>query len=344
MNRNYFMIRAMNSQVKDFKVFFENKVVAVGWSEIDFSDFQKTDGNELKKEVKKVYYSSKDWHPPLVGKKLNEVKRFHTINKGDYIIIPYWNSIRLAIAKDEHIYSKKAYDLDLANQIKVDYLLTKDDFKTIPRNSLSEGLQRRLRVRGSTVSDLYEFRDEIEQIFEKENYSWTSAYEEKENELIISLKSKLFKNIQNGTTNLTTGGIGLEHLVKELFECEGYHANVLAKTAFPEYGDADVLAVKSDRFQETKILIQVKHHSGYTDSWGIEQLKKIKELSAYEDYKFMLVTSAKISEKIKEKADTLDIVTVDGLELIDWIFENIDNINIGTKTKLGISSVPQIVE
>ncbi len=344
MNRNYFMVRAMNSQVKDFNVFFENKVVAVGWSEINFSGFQKTEGNKLKEEVRKVYYSSKDWHPPLVGKKLNEVKRFHTISKGDFIIIPYWNSIRLAIAKDEHIYSKEAYELDLANQIKVDYLLTKDDFKTIPRNSLSEGLQRRLRVRGSTVSDLYEFRDEIEQIFEKENYSWTSAYEEKENELIDSLKSKLFKNIQNGTTNLTTGGIGLEHLVKELFECESYHANVLAKTAFPEYGDADVLAVKSDKFQETKILIQVKHHSGYTNNWGLEQLKKIKEISAYEDYKFMLVTSAKISKEIKEQADILDIVTVDGLELIDWIFENIDNLNIGTKTKLGISSVPQIIE
>ncbi len=344
MDRNYFMVRAMNSQVKDFNVFFENKVIAVGWSEINFSDFQKSDVDKLKTEAKKVYYSSKDWHLPLVGKKLNEVKRFHTIHKGDFIIIPYWNSIRLAIAKDEHIYSEEAYELDLANQIKVDYLLTKDDFKTIPRNSLSEGLQRRLRVRGSTVSDLYEFKDEIEQIFDKENYSWTSAYEEKENELINSLKSKLFKNIQNGTTNLTTGGIGLEYLVKELFECENYHANVLAKTAFPEYGDADVLAVKSDRFQETKILIQVKHHSGYTDSWGLEQLKKIKELSAYEDYKFLLVTSAKISEKIKEKADTYDIVIVDGLELIDWFFENIDNLNIGTKKKLGISSVPQIIE
>ncbi len=343
MDRNYYMVRAMNSQVKDFEVFFENKVVAVGWSEVDFSNFQKSEGNKLKDEVQSIYYSSKEWHPPLVGKKLNEVKRFHSINKGDFIIIPYWNSIRLAIAKDEHIYSEEAYDLDLANQIKVDYLLTQDNFKTIPRNSLSEGLQRRLRVRGSTVSDLYEFRDEIEQIFEKDNYSWTSAYEEKENELITSLKSKLFENIQKGTTNLTTGGIGLEHLVKELFECESYHANILAKTAFPEYGDADVLAVKSDRFQETKILIQVKHHSGYTDIWGIEQLKKIKELSAYEDYKFMLVTSAKISEEVRREADTFGIVTIDGLELIDWIFENIDNLNAGTKTKLGISSVPQIV-
>ena len=344
MNRNYFMVRAMNSQVKDFNVFFENNVVAVGWSEIDFSNFLKTDVDKIKKEVKKVYYSSKDWHPPLVGKKLNEVKRFHTIKKGDFIIIPYWNSIRLAIAKDEHIYSDKAYELDLANQIKVDYLLIKDDFKTIPRNSLSEGLQRRLRVRGSTVSDLYEFRDEIEQIFEKDNYSWTSTYKEKENDLISLLKSKLFNNIQNGTTNLTTGGIGLEHLVKELFQCENYHANVLAKTAFPEYGDADVLAVKSDKFQETKILIQVKHHSGYTDNWGLEQLKKIKELSAYEDYKFVLATSAKISDKIKENANTFDIATIDGIELIDWIFENIDNLNVGTKTKLGISSVPQIIE
>lgn len=334
------MVRAMNSQVKDFKEFFENKVIAVGWSDVDFT---KTAGNELKAKIKEVYYTSKPWHPPLVGKKLNEVHRFNGINNGDYIIIPYWNSIRLAIATDKHIYNKLACHLDLANQIRVNYLLKENGFKTIPRKYLSEGLQRRLRVRGSTVSDLNEFKEEINQIFDKENYSWTSAHEEKENEMIKLLKKQLLQNIQKGTTNLTTGGIGLEHLVKELFECENYEAKVLAKTTFPEYGDADVLAEKWDKFHEKKILIQVKHHSGYTDSWGLEQLKAIQKISTYAEHKFILVTSAKISIEVKNEANRFDIITVDGEELTDWIFDNLDNLNIRTKRTLGISSVPQVL-
>lgn len=39
MTKNYLMIRAINSKPKDFKTFFKNKVVAVGWSEIDFTQY-----------------------------------------------------------------------------------------------------------------------------------------------------------------------------------------------------------------------------------------------------------------------------------------------------------------
>ena len=208
----------------------------------------------------------------------------------------------MAIAKSEKLYSDDACYLDLANQIRVNYLMSNKDFKTIPRNSISEGLQRRLRVRGSTVSNLYEFKDEIEKIFDKDNYSWTSDFEEKENLLIEKVKKKLLRNIQQGTTNLKTGGIGLEKLVKELLECEGYNANILAKNHFESYGDADVYAVKSDKPQETKVLVQVKHHSGYTDNWGIKQLNIIQKDSDYSDYKFVLITSASVGEKVKEES------------------------------------------
>ena len=344
MSKNYFMVRAMNSQPNDFKIFFSNKVIAVGWSEINFSQFKEMENLNLRMEVNKIYYKGKNMHPPLIGKKLNEVQRFHKIKEGDYIVIPYYNTIRLAIAKGIHQYNNTAYEFDLANQMQVNYLMSKNGFKTIPRNSLSEGFQRRLRVRGSTVSDLYEFKDEIEKIFKKENYSWTSDYEEKQNLLIEEVKQKLFVNIQNGVTNLTTGGIGLEYLVKELFECEDYDTNIISKSHFKDYGDADVFAVKSDKFQETKILIQVKHHSGYTDQWGIEQLKIIQNDDTYKDHKFILITSALIGKEVIEKANNFDFITVDGKELVNWIFEHLDNLKLETKVKLGLSSTPQIIE
>jgi restriction system protein len=344
LEKNYFMVRAMHSSEEDFKVFFNNSVVAVGWSEVDFTKFEIENTEQLVKEVKKCYYLKPDIFPQLVGKKLNEVKRFHNINAGDYIIIPFYNSIRLGVAEEKKIYNEDAYDNDLCNQRKISYQYTGTTLKTVPRDVLSEAFQRRLRVRGSTVSNLYEFKDEIEKLFSKESYSWASDFEEKENKLKKILKDKLIDKIKIGKTNLKTGGLGLEYLIQELFECEGYKAEVLAKTAF-DRGDADIYAIKSDKFQETKILIQVKHHSGYTNDWGLHQLDQIKKSdSAYEDHKYVFITSADINEDIKQNAENMGIVTIDGNELSEWIIENLSKLKPETKIKLGISAIPQFTE
>ncbi len=343
MDRNYLMVRAMHSSETDFKIFFDNNVVAVGWRDIDFSKHNTDQIEELINAVIDCYYTSPDILPQVMGRGLNQVRRFHSINKGDYIIIPFYNSIRLAIADEKIIYDENAYEADLTNQRKVNYLFSGDTLKTIPRDVLSEALQRRLRVRGSTVSDLYEFKDEIEKLFSKDTYSWTSDFEEKENKLKNILKKKLIEKIKLGKTNLKTGGIGLEYLVQELFDCEGYKAEVLPKTSF-QFGDADVYAVKSDKFQETKILIQVKHHSGYTDEWGLTQLIDIKKSEEYKDHKFVFITSANIAEDVRKNADDFDIVAMDGNELSEWIIDNLNKLSTETKIKLGLSAIPQLNE
>lgn len=341
LERQYFMVRAMNSRESDFKILFEDSVVAVGWSEVDFTTYTKDQTEQLIHEVNKCYYKDREVFAPLVGKKLNEVRRFHNINSGDYLVIPFYNSIRIAIAEEKAVYNEDAEENDLCNQRKVSYQYSGSTIKTIPRDVLSEAFQRRLRVRGSTVSNLYEFKEEIEKLFSKETYSWTSDYEEKENKLKEHLKDRLITKITDGKTNLKTGGLGLEYLVQELFECEGYKTEILAKTTF-EKGDADIYAVKSDKFQETKVLIQVKHHSGFTNDWGVRQLKEIKEGEEYKDHKYILVTSANISDDLRKSADDIGIVAIDGNELSEWIVENLNNLKPETKIKLGISAIPQL--
>lgn len=340
MERNYFMVRAMTSSENDFKVFFDNSVVAVGWSEIDFSKYDQDNIEGLAAAVKAEYYYSPRAWAPTVSKKLNEVRRFHSINVGDYLIIPFSSAIRLAVADKKRLYDSKAYDLDLSNQRKVKYILSGDTFKTIPRDVLSEAFQSRLRVQGSTVSNLYEFKDEIEKLFNKDDYTWSLDFEENETKLKDSFKEKLISKIKSGKTNLKTGGIGLEHLVQELLRCEGYEAQVLAKTTF-QFGDADVYAFKSDKFQETKILIQVKHHKGYTSEWGLQQLDEIKKNAERNDHIYVLITSAEIDIKVREIAEEKDIVVIDGGKLSEWILDNLNKLSAGTKIKLGISSVPQ---
>lgn len=341
--RNYYMVRAMNSTEQDFNIFTKKEIVAVGWSDIEFTQY-KNNGERLKTEVTSRYYSDAYIAAQVIGRNLAQIRRFCEIKTNDFIIIPYRNKILLAVATGQQFYSEEDRFADLANQQKVSYQKSSsDELKVVPRNSLSEALQRRLRVRGSIVSDLWEFAGEIENLFAKDAYSYKDDFLEKEQELLAKSKTLLLNNIRIGQTNLQTGGMGLEHLVCELLECEGYEASVCSKKRFPGWADADVEATKDDRFTGTqKILIQVKHHQGISDDHGLNQLLEIQKLDEYNTNKLVFITTAEIDSSVEEKAGRADIFTMDGSGLIDWIFDNIDNLKEETKQKLRISVIPQI--
>jgi restriction system protein len=234
--------------------------------------------------------------------------------------------------------------LDLSNQRRVDYLRVKGSVVFVPRYELSEGLQRRLRVRGTTVSDLYEFGEEIETLFDKENFGWLSRFEKAQKDLISAFKTKLLQNLREGNTNLEAGGVGLEYLVRELLEIEGYQAQVLSKRAFSEFADADIRASRADRFGEINLLVQVKHHTGITDTWGAKQLAEIhrQQPTKYPDYKLVLVSTAEASDELREMCEKQDIILFTGSDLASWIFEAIPKLDPKTRIKLGMSNVPKL--
>lgn len=338
--RNYYMVRAMLSNEEDFRTFFDNSVVAVGWSKIDFTKFQ--DVKQLRDAVCEEYYSN-DTVQQVVSKKLNEVERFKSIKRGDYIIIPYNSYIAIAEAGDTEIYSETAKNLDLSNQIEVSYRYDNGELLTIPRNDLSEGLQRRLRVRGNTVSNLFEFKEEIERIFRRKSYSYSSEIQKLENVELEKLRKGLLESIQNGKTNLQTGGIGLENLICELMECEGYSAQVLAKTKFTGKADADIRAIKEDAFMSKKIFVQVKHHSGYSGVEGIKQIIDVLEQDEYKEYDGYFITSALVEDNVRDYATKHNIEVMDGEELVKLIINNLNKLSETTKRKLGICGVPRML-
>ena len=344
MERNYFMIRAMYSKEENINIFLKENVAAVGWSKVDFSKYK--DIESLKEKITDEYYSKNSQTTLRIkNRKLNRIQRFVSIEKDDYIIVPYLDKIYLAVAKGELVYNEKYYHLDLANHQKVEYLFISDkNFKTVPKCELSTKLQGRLNARSSIVTRLNDFKEEIEEIFEKENYCYSAAFSQKENESKECFKNQLLENITTGNTNLRAGGIGLEHLVKELLECEGYSAQILSKNKFSgDIADADIEAIKSDRFTQAKVLVQVKHHKGFSSEHGLNQLDAVKCYEKYEYDKLVFVTSAFISHNLKNKANSKSIVCMDGNDLVDWIFENIDKLSVVTKTKLRISNTPMIL-
>lgn len=341
MGRNYYMVRAMASEDEDFKVFLDNSVVAVGWSEVDFTKYSNSD--RLREKVNEVYYLGKDKSPIKVSQNLNEVARFKDMKKGDYIIIPYNSDILIAVVEDGEIYSKKDEVRDLANQRKVSYRYYNNELLKISRNELSEGLQRRLRVRGMTVNTLFEFKDEIETIFSRQSYSYTHEIKMREEQELNELKEALLQNIQNGNTNLQTGGIGLEKLVCELMQCEGYDAKVLAKTKFSGKADADIQAIKEDYFMSKKIFVQVKHHSGFSGKEGIQQIIDVLQQEQYMDYDGFFITSASVDDETRQFAKDNNIEVMDGKALVELITNNMEKLPVTTLRSLGISLRPHLI-
>lgn len=338
--RNYYMVRAKGSSQEDFHVFFKNSVVAIGWSGIDFTKY---DEEALIRKVKEVYYSKGQCDLRTQGRRMNAIRRFRAIKAGDLILIPFYSSVRFAVAKGDLLYSEKDIGTDLANQQKVDYLYSGGEMLTVPRNELSGALQQRLRVPGSIVSDLYEFGSEIEEVINQGHYTYDAALQEKIDGKINGFKEELLQNIRKGKTHLEAGGVGLETLVKELFECEGYQAKVCSKSETEGLGDVDVEAVKSDKFTSIKVIVQVKHHDDVTGDTGLQQLEYVQKSDKYDSAVYLLLTSADVDEKTKERAENSNILVMNGWDLVEWIYENIEKLSLKTLRTLGITKMPQII-
>ncbi len=342
---NYYMVRAMGQTEPEFDLFFKNSVVAVGWSRVNFSSFDNAEA--LVKEVKKEYYSDGKTNPQVVGRRLSQIRRFHGIKEGDRIIVPYHSFVRLAKAKSKRRYDAGIVrDRDLSNQLEVEYLRDgENNLITVRRAKLTEGLQRRLRVPGSTISDLAEYKDEVNRLFGAKTDTWASWINKEEEQRDSEFKIQLLTNLQKGKTNLKAGGIGLEHLVRELLEIEGYKAEFAHKKAFSSFADADIRATRADHIEEIKLLVQVKHHRGTSGTWGAEQLVEIRrqQIEDFSDYKLVLVTSGEPNKNLEKVCDDQDIVLIDGTKLVQWIADSVTKLRIETKMKLGISDVPRLL-
>lgn len=344
MEKNYYMIRMTNATEQEYELSFRENFVAIGWSEVVLSGYVQ-DEEAASAAVCEEYYKNEKVAPQTIGRKLNAVRRFLRIKENDIIILPYNSGIRIAVAEKEHYYDEKLRGMDLANCVRVRFLRAGDNQSplTIARKQLTERFQRRLRVRGSTVSDLYEFGEEIEQIMSEKDYAYDHVFMRDEEKLISEFKSQLLSNIRKGNTHLQTGGIGLENLIVELLECDGYKARRYATTATKGIGDVDVEAVKANRFGEERIRIQSKHHDGISGAWGVEQLRAADAYYNDPDCVYVWLTSGEPSEEARKQAEDANVLVIDGNELAEWIYECLDKLSKQTLCALGISQVPQII-
>lgn len=316
----------------------EKDCIGYGWAKVDFSNCDNAD--QVIVQINERYENG-------IGRHSNSVRRFFNLVEGDIVIVPLPKAIAIGVVN-----GKKSFDLSQAknkacNLISVNFFRTSEGrVLRIPRKSITQGLESRLKVRKSNTN-LIEFQDEINRIIDsiKSNgaYKQETHILEKVAEAENNFKQDLLKSITSGTTWISAGGIGLEQLVRELLIIEGYTASIQAKNQTSDISDIDIVARRTDRFSESNLMIQVKHHSNISSSHGLEQLIAFNEFDDV-DYQKWFITTAEVSEKSLQLALQNDIRVMVGSEFIDWLYENIDDLSKATKQQLGIIEIPVLLK
>lgn len=330
MNQTTFMMVRSPKLIK-------NNQIGYGWGNVDFSQFDNTT-DLLKQGFKGVD----------VGRQTNQIKRYFNLKKGDYVIVPFSGTIAIA----EVIGAKSHYPITEGiqygeNRISVRYLKHNGGY-FIPRNNLSTALQNRLKIR-MTVCDLNEFSDElykhIESIKSDKLYTWNTEQELKLQQNTEKFKADLLSRLRNNKDiNLQSGGIGLEHLIKEILEAKNYTTHIPAKNERSGIQDVDVVATRLSEFSEKKegIFIQVKHHDGTTGNHGIRQVAEY-EVSEddYSQIDKVLITTADF--KNNDFANLHNVTVLAGADFVNWIFDNLEYLSKDSLSSLGISSLPTLL-
>ena len=199
----------------------EKDQIGYGWAKVDFSEHE--NANDVIAKINEEYTNG-------IGRHSNSIKRFFNLANGDIVVVPLSKAIAIGIVN-----GKKSFDQNLAktkacNLISVNFFRTNNGhILRIPRKSLTQGFESRLKVRKSNTN-LNDFKEEITRIIDSIEsngaYKQETYLLEKISEAEQKFKKDLLTSITSGTTWLSAGGNGLEQLVKELLIIEGYTATI----------------------------------------------------------------------------------------------------------------------
>ncbi|CAM4305254.1 restriction endonuclease [Acinetobacter pragensis] len=326
--KKYLMVRSPEALITESKIGY-------GWKHINFSEHENT-----KSLIKEIIDKNGS-----IGRMKNQVINFFSLKEEDIVLVPVRKSVIIA-----KVLGGKFYECDFrsghgANQIMVEYFKKDGKVIKIPRSRLKQNLESRLKLR-TTIADLSKFAPEIDELLKNINiygdFNITDVFQEKIENSIIAFKNELLKSLRKGNTRLKAGGRGLEELVQELLEIQGYsQVDILAKQNGIGKSDVDIQAVSENNPFLKDLLVQVKHHDGITGKKAIDQLITYEKEEAIDAYKWV-ITTGNISDDTKNYAEKHQISIMEGDEFVDWIYTNLDKLKISTKESLGIIEVPKL--
>lgn len=326
--------------VRSSRELVEKGYVGYGWENVEFRKYSSS------KDLLEQGFKNRGIK---YGRKKKQIKRFFDLEQGDIVAIPVSGAVAIGVVSGEKDYQVGSKIPLSANRVKVDFFKDGNNkIMYIPRVELVTNLERRLKIRMS-VANLESFREEIEKMVSllsnQEIYTWDSDMQKREENAKKDFINKLEERLRTEKgLGLAAGGYGLEKLIKEIFELKGYGAEIPSKNDRPAGEDVDVVATKEGELgsKGDKYLVQAKHHRGTTGREGLDQLIACKDEEEDDTYfyKKILITTAKVNKKLKKEAEDNNIIVVEGQQLAEWVFENLNLLSKTTLRRLGISEVP----
>ena len=112
----YYMVRTYRNPSE----YANNSRVAIGWSDWNFSEYL-GNINKLLENIS-AHYKKLGISSNTLGRAKAQIKRFLSIKKGDVLIVPCYRAFMIGTSMDEFLYDSDSFSIDLANQLKVDFV------------------------------------------------------------------------------------------------------------------------------------------------------------------------------------------------------------------------------
>ncbi len=311
--------------------------LSIGFSDFANSHFLKEASSE-NPEFFDNQFKEKWGH---LSRKRHYLSRFLAeMNKGDRVIVPSWGTFSIYEVMEENATLISSQDLkDLKdwsnspihsgengllcdsenNVIDLGFLRAVQPIKTgIPRHGYADAkLTSRMKIR-MTNADISDLADSIKKALE--------AWEKKKP---IDLKGEIYAATQKIWLEKIRSELNpnkFEKLVSHYFEKIGAsEVSIPPKNEANKVGDADVIAT-FDALR-TVINIQVKHHTGETSGWAIEQItdfskSRIGMDDGYQSQYWVISSGDTFSDESYELAIKNEIQLIDGIQFAKMLIDS----------------------
>ena len=329
----YTLVRSPRSLV-------EREEVGYGWAAVNFSEYASAEA------LLQAGFAEKGIG---VGRKKNQIKRFYNLQAGEIVVVPVAGAIAFARVEGTKVYNGTAGIRHAENRVRVSYFKDSSGNAFVPRQVLSTEFQSRLKIR-MAIADLSDFADEIDKhlasLEQGAIYTWKSELEAREEQDELIFKEKLLSRLKSGNKiSLAAGGYGLEKLVCELLEINGYVSRIQAKNQSSGEDDIDIIASKHNFLTGDVecLYVQVKHHRGTTGLTGLKQLTAYQPEEDCALVRKVLISTACFGEALKAQAERAQVVLIEGPELVDLLYNHIEQLSDATRASLGITTTPQLI-
>jgi len=308
--------RIWGIHTRDENLFFNEKVIAIGWHEMGDLSKIKSDREVFRQKMFECYPKASK---QSIATQNGQVFRFkNEIQIGDYVVFPSKSDrmINIGVIEGEYFYSPEALESvhKYVNQRKVKWL------KHLPRTLFSQGALYEI---GSAMS-LFSIRNYAEEFLAaldkdfKKNVEQTITEDESvaatAEDIIDNTRDYVLKELKRQLK-----GYDLEDFVANLLEAMGYHT-----TVSKHGGDRgiDIIAYKDEL--PPRIVVQVKSCDGDITETTIHSLRGAM---AEGDYG-LFVSLSDYAKNAKKFLNEHPIIRgINGTEFVDLVLEYYDHLD-----------------